>query len=189
MDQQKQWHECDKCGKNLSSYHSLWRHKKKCLQDKIDVSTNRIIGEKRKRSEAGERPSKNPEIQALTDAIINGNNNNKFRDVEGTDRRSQSSPASREHIACVNSRINDMSKSDSSSSLPVTQSRLPLATSEMVTDEFKAPRSSSDSEGDVSCDNEDDDVKDDDDDDEEEKENVSAHLSLFFSQKSRKRIL
>ena len=36
--------------------------KKKYLQDKIDVSTNRIIGEKRKRNEAEERPSENPEI-------------------------------------------------------------------------------------------------------------------------------
>ena len=120
MDQQKQWHECDKCGKNLSSYHSLWRHKKKSLQDNIDVSTNRIIGEKRKRNEAEERPSKKPKIQALADATINGNNT--FRGVEGTDR-SQSSPASREHKACVDSRIYDLSKSDSSSSsLPVTQS-------------------------------------------------------------------
>ena len=29
---QKQWHVCDRCGKKLSSYPSLWRHKQKCLE-------------------------------------------------------------------------------------------------------------------------------------------------------------
>ena len=24
------WYDCTQCGKNLSSYHSLWRHKKTC---------------------------------------------------------------------------------------------------------------------------------------------------------------
>ena len=31
QSQDTKWYKCDRCGKNLSSYHSLWRHKKKCL--------------------------------------------------------------------------------------------------------------------------------------------------------------
>ena len=31
----KQWHTCKKCGKTLSSYQSLWRHKKSCRQSRI----------------------------------------------------------------------------------------------------------------------------------------------------------
>ena len=27
---EKKWYSCEKCGKTLSSYHSLWRHKTKC---------------------------------------------------------------------------------------------------------------------------------------------------------------
>ena len=30
MSLSKQWHGCDRCGKTLSTYHSLWRHKKIC---------------------------------------------------------------------------------------------------------------------------------------------------------------
>ena len=28
--EKKKWCVCEKCGKTLSNYHSLWRHKKKC---------------------------------------------------------------------------------------------------------------------------------------------------------------
>ena len=36
----KKWYVCDDCGKNLSSYKTLWRHKKTCkskdgLRDEI----------------------------------------------------------------------------------------------------------------------------------------------------------
>ena len=36
----KRWYSCLECGKKLSSYHSLWRHKKICSRDK--QSTNRF---------------------------------------------------------------------------------------------------------------------------------------------------
>ena len=31
------WYSCSNCGKNLSSYHSMWRHKKNC-PEKRDIS-------------------------------------------------------------------------------------------------------------------------------------------------------
>ena len=49
----KQWHTCPNCGKKLSSYHSLWRHRKQCklsVNPSINVSTSKIcemkVGEK-----------------------------------------------------------------------------------------------------------------------------------------------
>ena len=43
--QNLKWHSCDRCGKHLSSYHSLWRHKKKCQVNNNNTSPS--IGEKR----------------------------------------------------------------------------------------------------------------------------------------------
>ncbi len=35
MDRKK-WYTCDKCGKNLSSYHLKWRHKKTCYEKQVE---------------------------------------------------------------------------------------------------------------------------------------------------------
>ena len=32
----KHWYTCENCGKNLSSYHSLWRHRKTCIPKHIE---------------------------------------------------------------------------------------------------------------------------------------------------------
>ena len=62
----KQWFTCNKCGKKLSSYHSLWRHKKKCnINDGENISSKR-------RSEDDVPYETNPIVQAFVDGIING---------------------------------------------------------------------------------------------------------------------
>ena len=93
----KQWYTCDKCGKKLSSYKSLWRHKKNC---KTSQSTSNwsvtetphinefrsTLGQKRPRSpnfngadkETGPR---NPKITALLDEIMNDNSPDRDMDV------------------------------------------------------------------------------------------------------------
>ena len=47
MQSEKKWHVCSGCGKNLSSYRSLWRHKKNCRQASDNVHTGSML---RKRS-------------------------------------------------------------------------------------------------------------------------------------------
>ena len=61
-----QQHQCEKSGNTLSSYKSLWRHKKTCQVQPFDN-----IGCKRTSDVEAETLSKNPKIQALADAIIN----------------------------------------------------------------------------------------------------------------------
>ena len=39
--EKKKWYVCEKCGKTLSNYHSLWRHKKKCTSNHLDGLTDR----------------------------------------------------------------------------------------------------------------------------------------------------
>ena len=87
----KKWHICDKCGKTLSSYHSLWRHKMICPHSHkdnsniknwreqaanypswIDEKANKPhIGFHRKNESTQNLEQKNPKIQALLDEIVN----------------------------------------------------------------------------------------------------------------------
>ena len=91
MHPDKKWHICDKCGKTLSSYHSLWRHKKLCPHSHkdnsniknwreeaanypswIDEKANKPhIGFHRKNESTQNLERKNPKIQALLDEIVN----------------------------------------------------------------------------------------------------------------------
>ena len=57
MQSKKKWHTCTGCGKNLSSYRSLWRHKKNCRQASGDVHTSSIS---RDRSPVLSRASNTP---------------------------------------------------------------------------------------------------------------------------------
>ena len=41
--EKKKWYVCEKCGKNLSNYHSLWRHKKKCTSNHVDGLKESIL--------------------------------------------------------------------------------------------------------------------------------------------------
>ena len=90
MESSKKWHTCDRCSKKLSSYHSLWRHKKNCgshpsynvaavsairgrsplLSRSPDISTLNARVEKRS-------GSTNPKIQSLLDEIINDSSTDK----------------------------------------------------------------------------------------------------------------
>ena len=86
MQSGNQWHTCNKYGKRLSSYRSLWRHRKTCLSStgptqQFDFNADKIpsLGQKRPRSvgiprvdvphhnsvESSEFP-KNPKNSSLT---------------------------------------------------------------------------------------------------------------------------
>ena len=93
MQVSKIWYTCSKCGKILSSYHSLWRHKsnsqstttqRKRHGRAVEARTSQplvTVGQKRpistfNREEFGsgkpvETGSRNPKIQALLHEIIN----------------------------------------------------------------------------------------------------------------------
>ena len=61
----KQWYTCNKCGKKLSSYHSLWRHNKNC-----NVNNSENVTSKREfEDNASYKP--NPKFQTFVDGIIN----------------------------------------------------------------------------------------------------------------------
>ena len=78
---EKKWFVCDDCGRNLSSYKCLWRHKKTCASNHVDGLTDRqedILPQYEKYSSGAKRaassePSyeKKSKIAALADAIIN----------------------------------------------------------------------------------------------------------------------
>ena len=57
MQSEKKWHTCSTCGKNLSSYRSLWRHKKNCRQASGGVHTSSML---RDRSPVLSRSSNTP---------------------------------------------------------------------------------------------------------------------------------
>ena len=61
----KQWYTCNKCGKKLSSYHSLWRHKKRC-----NVNNSENVTSKRE-SVDNASYKQNPKFQAFVDGVIN----------------------------------------------------------------------------------------------------------------------
>ena len=48
MDANRTWRECDKCGKKLASYKTLWQHKKTCRNSwyvgKMETAGNKAIG-------------------------------------------------------------------------------------------------------------------------------------------------
>ena len=79
----KQWHSRGTCGKLLSSYHSLWRHKKNCLSAPYNIPTSDIptfninddtMFTTKRHFDGGadkETGLRNPKIQALLDEIIN----------------------------------------------------------------------------------------------------------------------
>ena len=92
LQSSNQWHTC-KSGKRLSSYRSLWRHRKTCRSStgptqQFDFNADKIpsLGQKRPRAveiprfdvpphksgESSEFP-KNPKIQALLEEIVNDN--------------------------------------------------------------------------------------------------------------------
>ena len=48
--QLKKWYTCVQCGKHLSSYHSLWRHKKNCHSTGTQQHEVPYVGQKRSRS-------------------------------------------------------------------------------------------------------------------------------------------
>ena len=89
MESSKKWHTCEKCAKKLSSYHSLWRHKKICRSSLYNVPAVSVIRDRspiRSRFpdmstlNAGfvkeTRPT-NPKIKSLLDEIINDNSTDK----------------------------------------------------------------------------------------------------------------
>ena len=89
------WHQCTDCGKNLATYHSLWRHKKSCksIPRSLPVSDygngkrekgderifNNLIGSHQRNSipvaskqNGGFMVEKDGKTESLLDAIING---------------------------------------------------------------------------------------------------------------------
>ena len=89
------WHQCTDCGKNLATYHSLWRHKKSCksIPRSLPVSEygngkrekgderifNNLIGSHQRNSipvaskqNGGFMVEKDGKTESLLDAIING---------------------------------------------------------------------------------------------------------------------
>ena len=96
----RKWHTCVDCGRNLASYHSLWRHKKTCQAKGIanidnsdkgayqtwngdaerkrqappPLNNETIPREKRtipSQQNDFEQKNNNPKIQALLDEILN----------------------------------------------------------------------------------------------------------------------
>ena len=53
--EKKKWYVCEKCGKNLSNYHSLWRHKKKCTSNHVDGLKESILPRHEKVPSGAER--------------------------------------------------------------------------------------------------------------------------------------
>ena len=87
METSKKWYTCDSCAKKLSSYHSLWRHKKICGSGpsykashhhihSFNVDDSKRLAVKRPfdvmyNGAEKETESTNPKIQSLLDAVIN----------------------------------------------------------------------------------------------------------------------
>ena len=72
----EKWHQCISCGKHLSSYHSLWRHKKSCkgtgrmIEEEQPTYTTVIPTASGEESFHPKTIERNPKIQALVDEIV-----------------------------------------------------------------------------------------------------------------------
>ena len=112
MQPEKKWHTCSGCGKNLSSYRSLWRHKNNCRQSSADVHTTSmprdrspvlsrasntriynvssaqppltfvVADDDDDKDSSCEKRPTNPKIQALLNEIINDGDNDPKRYVK-----------------------------------------------------------------------------------------------------------
>jgi len=56
----KKWYQCGDCGKNLATYHSLWRHKKSCKSIPTSLSISEYGNDKREQVDDGIFNSINP---------------------------------------------------------------------------------------------------------------------------------
>ena len=56
----KKWYQCGDCGKNLATYHSLWRHKKSCKSIPTSLSISEYGNDKREQVDDGILNSINP---------------------------------------------------------------------------------------------------------------------------------
>ena len=74
------WHQCTSCGKNLSSYHSLWRHKKNCQTDGVGVGQKRSVSSFDEiptfdGSEFGPGKSKSKDTLTRMERVVHGSTN------------------------------------------------------------------------------------------------------------------
>ena len=73
MNKSKKWHECEQCEKKLSSYKSLWRHKKTCKSNVAYTTTLDNQFHIRSTEQDNWNPNnKDSEFNAYIDGIING---------------------------------------------------------------------------------------------------------------------
>ena len=74
MDSNRTWRECDKCGKKLASYKTLWQHKKTCKNSwsvgKIETAGNNATGNV---EESNHQLPKDSQFSTFIDNIINKN--------------------------------------------------------------------------------------------------------------------
>ena len=74
MDTTRTWRECDKCGKTLASYKTMWQHKKTCKYNgskdvmQFETARNDATGAVEERSDQRQKDS---QWSSLIDSIIN----------------------------------------------------------------------------------------------------------------------
>ena len=117
MQASKTWYTCSKCGKNISSYHSLWRHKRnyqstttqrKTHNRAIEARTSQplvTVGQKKPISifiggefgtgKPADNGPRNPKMQAVLDEIINDDQTMNVTSQPSFAAKQNSSPARR----------------------------------------------------------------------------------------------
>ena len=165
------WYTCENCGKTLSSYHSLWRHKKKCQPKKVFKYQNQafnhfkdagdvphsIVGQKRQVTYSPPTviSHHNPKIQALANEIINDSSRRT-----GSSRDLAAKPV----LPPVSTHPPPL---ENPLAAP-TADALPLATPGIAAEVFKIPRTKADIMGYDDGDEDDDDTDADNDTEEED---------------------
>ena len=83
MSESKKWFECNQCEKRLSSYKSLWRHKKICKSKVDDSSTLNIRSATRSLEQKHLKDNdKDAEFNTYIDQIINGSPKKHLQDEQ-----------------------------------------------------------------------------------------------------------
>ena len=83
MSASKKWFECNQCEKRLSSYKSLWRHKKICKSKVDDSSTFNIRSATRSLEQKHLKDNdKDAEFNTYIDQIINGSPKKHLQDEQ-----------------------------------------------------------------------------------------------------------